>query len=98
MSGFMIVGATASSDNGVDSFMLHVDQKPYVAATLEDAVETAVDYFLKDTSEYDDCSIEIDSNSITCYNDSVEVQYKIIALDGSEVVAFRLLEDEVVKH
>ena len=97
MSGFMIIGATSGENIITECFMLHIDEKPYVAPTLEDAVSTAVDYFQTDIEGYIDhsMSIDIENNMITGSCSIVDVQYKIVALDGSCIDAHELFSKEL---
>lgn len=86
MKGFMIIGSTFDvASSHMDCFMLHIDSTPFVTEDVSFAVETAKDFVETALAEYDHVDFGHQHNEVYGANDYIEVQCKIIALDGSEV-------------
>ena len=87
MKGFMIVGATYDSCSGsLCGFLLHIDGKPFVTESVEQAVITAKEYLHNDLKDYDNVEFGHYENLVYGVNYDIEVQYKIVSLDGSVVL------------
>lgn len=95
MTGYMIVGSVYDAGSGnLSGFLLHVDGKPFVTEDGTVAVSTAIDYLKSDLKDYEYVEYGHYENVVYGVNDSIEVQYKITALDGSEVLVEKHINEQ----
>lgn len=95
MKGFMIIGSTYDvASSKMDSFVLHSDSKPFVTEDLSIAVSKAIKFVKSEFAGYDYVEYGHDQNEVYGANDYFEVQCKVIALDGSEVLVEKHIKEQ----
>ena len=95
MTKFIVVGNISGENIISDCFVLHNNEKPVVLESLEDTVESLVEALQYDCMDYTIIGHVYEENSVIATTSSnIEIQYKIVALDGSDVKAKELL----IKH
>lgn len=95
MTNFIVVGNISGENIISDCFVLHNNEKPVVLESLEDTVESLVVALQYDCKDYTIIEHIFEENSVIAITScNTEIQYKIVAMDGSDVIAKELL----IKH
>jgi len=95
MTKFIVVGNISGENIISDCFVLHDNGKPVILDSLEDIVEALVEALQYDCKDYTVIEHVFEENYVTVITScNKDIQYKIVAMDGSDVMAKELL----IKH